>query len=307
MRVSEAFAYHVIAVAQRTPFRGTELESKLSSEQQNDSVASCFPQAYEERRRADDFFEFFPEALKPRQFLSGKTVLDFGCGYGGRTVAYAERYNAEEVIGVEVFRNVVGLCQEFAAHLNAHRCQFLLSTQESIPLPDSSIDIVVSYDVFEHVEDPQQSAKEIHRVLKPGGKVLVVFTPFYGAFSHHLNFATRLPGLHWIFRPQTLVAAVNRFQHSHADRATTKPLPPPLRSYGNRRWSIPTINGMTSQEFLSLLKDFNILYVNATPLLSKFRILGRLGAMINGLFSSPYSAWGEAVSFNLVCILEKPH
>jgi hypothetical protein len=64
---------------------------------------------------------------------------------------------------------------------------------------------------------------------------------------------------------------------------------------------------MTSQEFLSLLKDFNILYVNATPLLSKFRILGRLGAMINGLFSSPYSAWGEAVSFNLVCILEKPH
>jgi SAM-dependent methyltransferase len=306
-RVAEALAYHIIATAQRTPFRGTELEPKARSEDRNNPSVACFPQAYEGRRRADEFFQFFPEALKPRQLLVGKVVLDFGCGYGGRTVAYAERYGAQEVLGVEVFSNMVERCRQFALRLNSHQCRFLLSSQESIPLPDNSIDVVVSYDVFEHVEDPHQSTNEIYRVLKPGGKMLVVFTPFYGAFSHHLNFATRLPGLHWIFRPHTLVAAVNRFQRLHPDKAITKPLPSPLPAYGNKRWSIPTINGMTGKEFLSLLKNFEVLYVGATPLLAKFRILGRLGAMINGLFSSPYSTWGEALSFNLVCILEKRH
>lgn len=44
---------------------------------------------------------------------------------------------------------------------------------ESIPLPNNSIDVIVTQEVLEHVADPNVSMKEIHRVLKPGGKAYI--------------------------------------------------------------------------------------------------------------------------------------
>jgi hypothetical protein len=50
---------------------------------------------------------------------------------------------------------------------------------------------------------------ELYRVLKPGACIYAVFTPFYGALSHHFNYVTRLPGIHWIFSSTLLVEAAN--------------------------------------------------------------------------------------------------
>src|SRR4029077_9157407 len=65
------------------------------------------------------------------------------------------------------------------------------------------------YDVLEHVRSPAVSTAELFSVLKPGGTALLVFPVYLGMRSHHLDYITSLPGLHWVFSAATLVEAVN--------------------------------------------------------------------------------------------------
>jgi len=177
-----------------------------------------FPQAAAEALRVDDFFGFFGQ-MDVRAELAGKDVLDFGSGYGGRTVEYARSCRARSVWGVEPFENIVTQSRGYAHLEGVKNVDFLVCGRTEIPLADDSIDIVASYDVLEHVDDPRLSMLEIHRVLRPGGTAFLVFPVYFGAFSHHLDYVTLIPGLHWIFSPETLVVAVNSILESGgADR-----------------------------------------------------------------------------------------
>jgi len=76
----------------------------------------------------------------------------------------------------------------------------VLAVNQRLPFPDSSFDVVMSYDVLEHVTDPFQSARELSRVLKPGG-VLHVNVPFLQTehgYPHHFFNMTRM-GLRQLF------------------------------------------------------------------------------------------------------------
>src|SRR5205085_9267331 len=125
----------------------------------------------------------------------------------------------------------------FAADRGVQNCQFVVNTQETIPLPSASIDVVVSFDVLEHISNPVAMLSELHRVLVPGGRAFVVFTPYYGAFSHHLNYVSQLPGLHWVFDPQTLINAVNRILRSGGEQRFGTAIQPnaPMSFNGKRR------------------------------------------------------------------------
>ena len=46
---------------------------------------------------------------------------------------------------------------------------FVITPDGELPIPDQSIDVVVSDFVFEHIQDPARAARELDRVLKPGG------------------------------------------------------------------------------------------------------------------------------------------
>jgi SAM-dependent methyltransferase len=97
------------------------------------------------------------------------TVLDFGAGRG----IWAEiesgfklqlitlRGKCDKVIGVDLDPAVLDnpLVDEAV----------VLPADGSIPLPDRSVDMIVSWAVFEHLEDPAHAAAELRRVLKPGG------------------------------------------------------------------------------------------------------------------------------------------
>jgi len=58
----------------------------------------------------------------------------------------------------------------------------LLPNEVDLPLADGSVDHVLSFQVFEHVPDPQRYLRECHRVLKPGGSVLLTT---HGAWCYH--------------------------------------------------------------------------------------------------------------------------
>jgi SAM-dependent methyltransferase len=288
---------------QRTPFRGVGGYSVEAF--QSRGVRDSFPQATREAQCFEDFFGLFPRDVPVREMFMGKDVLDFGSGYGGRTVEYLRQCGANRVWGVEPFQAPVDLSNAYAASLGVSRCEFRLCTQHEIPLPDAAVDVVVSYDVLEHVENPKLSTAEIRRVLRPGGRALLVFPVYDGAVSHHLDYIVRLPGLHWLFRPETLVGAVNRIVGTEAgkQRFGTPVQPQPRLSYDGSRRVLPTLNGLTGDGFQQMLEGFEPEVMYFRPLLSRRPILGAplrllMKAGARGLLRDAFTA-------NVACVLRK--
>jgi SAM-dependent methyltransferase len=110
--------------------------------------------------------------------------LDYGCADGG----YAEQLlsaGAHEVVGVDVERDRI----EQARARDLTGAQFLYSpTGLDLPFEDAHFDGAFVNEVLEHVEDERASLGEVHRLLKPGGRVVVIspnrWFPFEGHTVH---------------------------------------------------------------------------------------------------------------------------
>ncbi|MEB3049754.1 class I SAM-dependent methyltransferase [Mycolicibacter sp. MYC123] len=113
------------------------------------------------------------QQLAPR--CGGRDVLEagFGEGYGADLIARA----ANRVIGVDYDDTAV-------AHVRARypRVETLQGNLADLPLPDASVDVVVNFQVIEHLWDQAQFIAECARVLRPGG-LLMVSTPNRITFS----------------------------------------------------------------------------------------------------------------------------
>lgn len=144
------------------------------------------------------------------ELYAGKDVLDLGCGFGGRTVRFAE-LGARTVTGVEVTQSTVEHARLFAASHGA-AVDFRVGSGEAIPLGDASVDLVLMNDVMEHVVSPAAVLAETARVLRPGGRLVTVFPPYYDLTggSHLHGHSTRLPGLNLVFPTHVLRRAVRR-------------------------------------------------------------------------------------------------
>jgi SAM-dependent methyltransferase len=156
---------------------------------------------YNDEKNGEGFIRFFFPDLD----LKGKDVLDLGCGYGGRTVHYGE-LGAGYVAGNEVRPEAVEEGAEFARFKNLNNVEFFLAPAEKLPFADDRFDIVLSSDVFEHVENFEQSLRESLRVLKPGGTLYAVFPPFYNATggSHLHGFVSLSPAPNLLFSSSVL-------------------------------------------------------------------------------------------------------
>ncbi len=105
--------------------------------------------------------------------LQGKTILDYGCGRGEKAMEYL-RKGAKKVSAIDISEVYVDDLrqQAAAADIPAERCDFRAMDAHQLDFPDQSFDLVVGYGILHHL-DPQIAFKEIHRVLKPQGRVLL--------------------------------------------------------------------------------------------------------------------------------------
>lgn len=104
----------------------------------------------------------------------GETVLDLGSG-GGIDVLVASRYvgPAGKVYGLDMTDEMLALANSNKERMGAHNVEFLKGYIEEIPLPDESVDVVMSNCVINLSGDKNKVMSEIYRVLKPGGRLAI--------------------------------------------------------------------------------------------------------------------------------------
>jgi SAM-dependent methyltransferase len=102
--------------------------------------------------------------------VRGKTVIDFGCGYGNQTIELAKQ-GAKLVVGLDVREDVLREARNKAATMS--NVLFLTPDQ----CPRSFAEVVISLDSFEHFEDPSASLQLISELLSLGGTLLASFGP----------------------------------------------------------------------------------------------------------------------------------
>ena len=102
----------------------------------------------------------------------GETVLDLGSGGGIDVLLSARRVGpAGLAYGVDMTDEMLELARRNAAEANVTNAHFLKGDIEQIPLPDESVDVIISNCVINLSTDKPRVLREIHRVLRPGGRV----------------------------------------------------------------------------------------------------------------------------------------
>ena len=113
-----------------------------------------------------------PFSLEPLN--PGEAVLDIGCGAGVDTLVAAHLVGpGGRVVGMDVTPAMVERARAHLARLGLANVTFQVGEAEALPFPDGTFDVVISNGVFNLTLDKEQALREAHRVLKPGGRLML--------------------------------------------------------------------------------------------------------------------------------------
>jgi SAM-dependent methyltransferase len=107
---------------------------------------------------------------------AGSRVLDAGCG-SGRTLEELGRYG--EVFGVELDPGAAAVARDRGCG------EVLIGRLEELPWEDGYFDLITCLDVIEHTPDDRATLRELRRVCRPGGFLLVTVPAYQGLWSTH--------------------------------------------------------------------------------------------------------------------------
>jgi SAM-dependent methyltransferase len=119
-------------------------------------------------------------------------ILDVGCGTGANLLLLSKYGDAE---GVDISEDALSFCRERGLN------KVKLGAAEELPYDDGTFDLVTAFDVVEHMDDDVAGLREMRRVLRPGGRVLLFVPTFmflWGVQDEVSNHRRRyrLPELH---------------------------------------------------------------------------------------------------------------
>jgi ubiquinone/menaquinone biosynthesis C-methylase UbiE len=129
----------------------------------------------------EDVVRIFREAAVE---VRGKRIADIGCGDGIIDLAIARAGEPSELVGFDVNRTDPARLLEQAGRYGGidalpPQLRFEASEAERIPAADASFDLAVTWSAFEHIAEPVSVAREIRRILVPGGVLFLQLWPFF--------------------------------------------------------------------------------------------------------------------------------
>lgn len=125
--------------------------------------------------------------------LEGKDVLEVGCGRGGGTAFVQERFRPRSMVGLDLATRAIDACRAAYARPGL---RFVAGDAENLPFDDASFDVVLNVESSHCYADMQRFLGEVHRVLRPGGLLLIadaretLSEPHDGALFAHRDVPT---------------------------------------------------------------------------------------------------------------------
>jgi SAM-dependent methyltransferase len=151
------------------------------------------------------FLEHFGDEV-----LKNATLLDVGCGMGGKTAWYAEA-GARRVMGIDLAWKHVLQSVQFARQRGVEeRTGFARADAMRLPFRDGTFDLVTANDSMEHFADPAAALRELGRVLRPGGRLCLYFTPYRSPLGSHLYDHVKIPWCQIVLPRPILYATLER-------------------------------------------------------------------------------------------------
>ncbi len=104
-------------------------------------------------------------------------ILDLGCGAGPATKALVDR--EYQCIGIDLSHDMIALAAEELGSMEGPHHKLMQGPADDVPLADGSVSCVLNLGVISYSDRPEAIIREIHRVLRPGGRALITFRNYY--------------------------------------------------------------------------------------------------------------------------------
>jgi SAM-dependent methyltransferase len=143
--------------------------------------------------------------------VAGKRVLDLGCGTGELSF-FVRELGAARVQGVDLAGSLVREAQQDCKvrGLDDVVSFTVCDRADSIPIPSSSVDVILCFDTMEHIMEYEAIIKEWRRVLAPGGQVLIWWSVWFHPYGHHMESIVPLPWVHLLLSEASLLRVCSR-------------------------------------------------------------------------------------------------
>jgi arsenite methyltransferase len=232
------------------------------------------------------------EVVRALALRPGEHVVDIGAGPGFLAVEMAAALGPDgRVHAIDPSESMRALANARTRPPNAAPVEISAGSAEALPLPDTSVDVAVSTQVLEYVRDVPGALAEAHRVLRPGGRVLLLDTDWDSIVWHSHDDARTA---------RILAAWDEHLVHPHLPRTLT----PALRTAGFTEVQIQVL------PLLNVGADPNTYSAMIAPFIAQF-VPGRAGVTDAGVqaWLADLASLGDTAFFSLnryVFLASKP-
>lgn len=215
--------------------------------------------------KGEQTIKFYLNHSTVEEMFENKDVLDIGCGAGGKSLYYLSK-GAKTVTGIDVVEKYKEESESLAKELNLEGFKFVCGDASATEFENNSFDTIIMNDAMEHVNNPAGVLTEIHRILKPGGKLYVNFPPYNHPFGAHLSDSIGIPWVHVFFSEKTLIKGYKELVSDKPDGEARINFRISKKEDGSEYFSY--INKMSIKRFNRLVCDskFKCDYYNEVPL-----------------------------------------
>jgi 2-polyprenyl-3-methyl-5-hydroxy-6-metoxy-1,4-benzoquinol methylase len=119
-------------------------------------------------------FQWYRTTLKLLPDLDNLNVLEIGCGRGAFSQLVAGKYPSVHLTAIDISEIAINEAKKAPGAV-----EFMVADAENIGFPDGSFDFIFSCETLEHVPHPKNMTKEIHRLLKPGGRFIITTENYF--------------------------------------------------------------------------------------------------------------------------------